>query len=204
MDAPARTPTRAVLFDLDGVLVHSDPVWFRLLNQAAEVWGYPPISERTFLSATGQGIEADQARFYPDHGIPEIEAFYHAHFMEHVVHLEIAEGVAEVFQALRERGVATAVITNTPNPLAREVVAHARATPDTVVGGTDVTAAKPAPDMVFEACARLSVEAPEAWVVGDSRFDEAAARAAGCRFAGIGGIEGDVTLAALRELLRHV
>ncbi len=59
--------------------------------------------------------------------------------------------------------------------------------------------AKPAPDMVLEACARLSVAPAAAWVGGDTEFDRAAARAAGARFAGLG-IGGDLTLARLAEL----
>ena len=197
-------PAQAVLFDLDGVLVHSYEAWFHLLNAAASEWGYPGISRELFHECWGQGIEADQQRFYPGHELAEIEAWYHAHFMDHVDHLRVDAEVPAVFEALTTRGLGTAVITNTPNPLAGEVVAHAGGSPDTIVGGTDVALAKPAPDMVFEACSRLGVEPARAWVVGDSRFDEQAARAAGTRFAGVGGLEGDATLGGLLDLLRYL
>jgi phosphoglycolate phosphatase/AHBA synthesis associated protein len=54
--------------------------------------------------------------------------------------------------------------------------------------------------MVERALQRLEVSAPRAWVVGDSRYDRDAARAAGVRFAGLG-LEGDVQLMRLGELL---
>ena len=110
----------------------------------------------------------------------------------------------EVFDRLRERGLATAVVTNTSNPLASELVRRAGGRPDTVVGGGDVPRAKPEPDMVFEACRRLGCPPEAAWVVGDSDFDREAARRAGARFAGIHGIAGEVTLESLEELLVHV
>ena len=69
-----------------------------------------------------------------------------------------------------------------------------------LVGGTDVAHPKPAPDMVIHACFRLGVAPGSAWVVGDTAYDRDAARAAGAHFAGLG-IEGEVTLARLGDLL---
>ncbi len=188
-----------MLFDLDGVLIDSYSVWFALMNDACAQWGYPAISAEAFRAAWGQGVAADREGFFPDHGIEEIEAFYHGHFADHLAHLEIAPEVPAVFRRLAERGLPSAVITNTPNPLAGELVARAGATPDLVVGGTDVPHAKPAPDMVLHAAARLGVAPVRTLVVGDSVFDRDAAQAAGARFAGLG-ISGDVTLAGLGEL----
>jgi HAD superfamily hydrolase (TIGR01549 family) len=185
------------------VLIESYEVWYRLLNAVAGEFDYPAISREVFRAGWGQGIEADVRRFFPRHTVPEIERIYAERFEAHLDALEVAEDVAAVFAALRERGIPSAVITNTPASMARALVARAGATPDVLVGGTDVPRAKPAPDMVLHACARLGVPASEAWVVGDTGFDEAAARAAGAAFAGLG-IPSDVTLARLEELLDHL
>lgn len=191
--------TTAVLFDLDGVLIDSYQVWFALLNGARAHWNYPAISAEGFHAAWGQGLLADREGFFPRQSLEELEAFYHAHFKDHLVHLQTAPEVPAVFSDLARCGLPSAVITNTPNPLARELVERAGGTPDLVVGGTDVPRAKPAPDMVFYAADRLGVDVTRALVVGDSAFDRDAARAAGCRFAGLG-IEGDITLQRLDEL----
>jgi beta-phosphoglucomutase-like phosphatase (HAD superfamily) len=79
-------------------------------------------------------------------------------------------------------------------------VARAGASPDALVGGTDVPRPKPAPDMVLLACERLGAPPARSWVVGDTAFDREAARAAGARFAGLG-LEGDLTLSRLTDLL---
>jgi phosphoglycolate phosphatase/AHBA synthesis associated protein len=192
-----------VLFDLDGVLIDSYEVWYSLLNGAARDLGYPAITREQFHASWGQGVEADVQRFFTRHEVADLERYYHAHFGEHAEHLSIADAVPEVFAALRARGLPSAVITNTPGPLARLLVERAGATPDCVVGGTDVPRAKPAPDIVLEACARLGVAPARSWVVGDSRFDRDAARAAGARFAGLG-IAGDLELGALGDLLGHL
>ena len=117
--------------------------------------------------------------------------------------MKIAEGVPALFAALRERSLPSAVITNTPAPLARELVKRAGGAPDTLIGGTDVERPKPAPDMVLLACERLGVAPGDSLVVGDSRYDRDAAAAAGARFAGLG-IEGDVQIASLTDLLDHL
>jgi len=189
----------ALLFDLDGVLIDSYHVWFHLLNAAAASWGYGPISAELFRETWGQGVQADQARFYPRHALPEIEAFYGDHFEDHIDHMRVPDGVSDVFAALAKRGVPSAVITNTPNPLASALVERAGASPDVVVGGTDVPNPKPAPDMVTHAAHRLRVAVERSWVVGDSAYDRDAARAAGAVFVGIG-IEGDATLAGVVDL----
>jgi phosphoglycolate phosphatase/AHBA synthesis associated protein len=199
---PARDlEVRAVLFDLDGVLVDSYRVWFHLVNAAARDLGYPVISPETFHSGWGQGIEADVESWFPRHSVAEIETYYSDHFRDHLEHLGVVPEVPRVFETLRERCVGTAVITNTPAPVAWDMVNRAGGTPDHLVGGTDVPRPKPAPDMVMRACELLEVPAGKALVVGDSRYDREAARAAGTVFAGLG-IEGDVCLEQLADVLR--
>ena len=193
----------AILFDLDGVLVDSYEVWLHLLQALAREHGYPPVTREVFHAGWGQGIQADVDRFFPRHSVAELEELYATGFAAQLSHLRVMDAVGDVFAALRRRGLPSAVITNTPSSMARALVSHAGATPDIVVGGTDVERAKPAPDMVLLACERLGVAPGASWVVGDTAYDRDAARAAGARFAGLG-IDGDVTLARLADLLPHL
>lgn len=190
---------RALLFDLDGVLIDSYDVWLRLMNAVAQELGYPEISAEEFAGIWGQGTEADVARFYTRHTSAQVQRRYDALFPRFAPHLRVEEGVGDVFAGLAARGIPSAVVTNTPNPTAAALVELAGARPDLVVGGTDVPRAKPAPDMVLLACERLGVEARNAWLVGDSRFDAEAARAAGAGFVGFRR-DGDLRVDDLREL----
>jgi phosphoglycolate phosphatase/AHBA synthesis associated protein len=198
-DVPA---VRAVLFDLDGVLIDSHEVWFALLQEAARALGPPgsAVMRADFEAGLGQGIEADIARWFPGRTVPEVEAYYAAHFLDHRAHLRVDPDAADVLAGLRESGVPSAVVTNTPSPLAREILATVGLEIGVVVGGTDVPRPKPAPDIVLRAAELLRVSAADAIVVGDTAFDRDAARTAGVRFAGLG-IEGDVALARLRDVL---
>jgi len=93
---------------------------------------------------------------------------------------------AAVLEALRARGLTVAVVTNTMTPLAYDILAAARlaALVDVVACADQVARAKPAPDLVLHALARLGLDASEAWMTGDSRFDREAAEGAGVRFVG--------------------
>lgn len=176
---------RAVLFDLDGVLVDSYEVWFQAMNAVARELACPPISPEAFADSWGQGVEQDVERFFPDCTIAELERRYERAYPEHLEHLRVDPDAAGLLAALRERGLGTALITNTPAGLARTILERAGLCLDAVVGGTDVPRGKPAPDMVLRACALLDVAPDAAVVVGDTAYDRDAAAAAGVDFIGV-------------------
>jgi HAD superfamily hydrolase (TIGR01549 family) len=176
---------RAVLFDLDGVLVDSQEVWFAVLNAVARDLGRPAVSRADFVAGWGQGIAADVERFFPGRTIAELERRYDEAFAKHLDRLRFDPAGAAVLAELARRGVPTALITNTPGPLARAILDRGGLALDAVVGGTDVPCGKPAPDMVLRACAECGVAPERAIVVGDTDYDRAAAAAAGVPFVGL-------------------
>lgn len=184
---------------MDGVLIDSFVVWYELMNHAARVLGYPEISRDLYQECWGQSTSADRDRFFPRHSVRDVESFYDEHYADHLEHLLVPEGVPELFENLHQRGVRTAVVTNTQRALATLLVKRSGAAPRTIVGGGDAPRGKPAPDLLLVACERLSVLPAEAWMVGDSVYDKEAARAAGVFFVGLG-IDGDLRLSVLDEL----
>ena len=191
-------PPRAVLFDLDGVLVDSREVWFRLLNAAAERFGAPPIDAAAFEAMWGQGVDADAKTL--DCPIDRLEAFYNEHFMSFSEALLVDPVAQVVLERVHAAGIRSAVVTNTPQPLACDILDAARLSTEIVVGGTDVPRPKPAPDMVLRACALLGVAPSASVLIGDSAFDREAAAAAKVRFVGLR-IDGEKRIQRLDELL---
>ncbi|MCH7607253.1 MAG: HAD family phosphatase [Chloroflexi bacterium] len=191
----------AVLFDMDGVLIESFEAWASLVDDAARHFGHPSVTREAFRAVYGKPTQSDVDLFFPDQTVGTVEAYYEAHFAEHAAAAEVMPGAVEVLAALERQGVPTAVVTNTPSGLARQMLESASLAPNAVVGGSDVPDAKPAPDMIFRACELLGVEPWDALVVGDSPYDKQAAAAAGAPFAGIGGIEGNFTLSGLHQVL---
>lgn len=195
-----RKSPRAILFDLDGVLVDSYAVWFHLLNHTARELGYGEISQELYRESWGQSTLADRDRFFPGHAVADVERFYQEHYFEHLEHLVVPGEVPEVFRWLRKESIATAVVTNTQKSLATSIVERAGATPDVVVGGGDAPRGKPAPDLLLLASRLLNVGTDDLWMVGDTSFDREAARGAGIWFVGVR-IEGDAQVEAVGGIL---
>jgi phosphoglycolate phosphatase/AHBA synthesis associated protein len=190
----------AVLFDLDGVLIDSYEVWFAVMRAVMRGHGREPITRERFAETWGQPIEHDIAAFFPDLTTEALARAYEARYASELSHLRVIDGAREVLVTLRERGVRTAVVTNSPAAIARAALEHAELPCDVLVGGDDVARGKPEPDMLIEACRRLGVGTADALMLGDSIYDRKAADAGGVRFVGYR-TEGDARIERLEELL---
>jgi len=190
---------KAVLFDLDGVLIDSRDAWYHLLCATAREFGHPVLKRDEYDESFGQGVEADGAQFFPGTSTQALLDYFDAHFLDHARHVLVNPDVGPVLNALEYKGIKHAVVTNTATALARETIRGAVFEPDEIVGTSDAPE-KPDPGMLLLACERLDVKPEQAWMVGDSRFDRDAAVAAGIRFVGYG-IDGDLRIEDLRELI---
>ncbi len=183
---------------MDGVLVRSEEVWFRVVEAAGVRFRGRAITREEFFPTFGQGTAADIPAFGLACTHRELDAFYVEHFVRHLDAVWVNPEAAPLLERLRRAGVKLALATNTIEPLASQVIEHARlgeffgvrATADKVAHG------KPAPDLLQWACTQLGVSPGDAWMVGDSAYDRGAARAAGARFVGLR-IDGDVRLEQL-------
>ena len=197
---PARP--QAVLFDMDGVLLHSGQLWHVVVNQVIAGFGGAPVTYEAFMATFGQGVAADMAQYYPGHSRPEVEAAMIRCFLTQLDAMQPMPGAADVLDALAAQGIARAVVTNTPTALATKMLAHFGLLErvQLLVGGGDA-AEKPAPDLIHLALARLGLDPSQVLYVGDSWADGAATRAAGVFMLGLGTDEGDRRIARLDELL---
>jgi phosphoglycolate phosphatase/AHBA synthesis associated protein len=187
---------------MDGVLVRSEETWARVVEESGARFRGRPVPREEFLPTFGQGTEADVRAFGLRCTPAELDAFYLEAFPRHAAATVWVDPAARpLLEALRAAGRRRAVVTNTLTPLARHVLEAAGLLPllEVVACADQVPRAKPAPDLVLHACARLGVSPAEAWMVGDSRYDRGAAGAAGVRFVGLG-LDGDARIESLPEL----
>ena len=201
---PVLNAPRAILFDLDGVLVDSFEIWAHVLALTAEELGVPPITREHVRASWGQSVDADIDQYFPGRTREEIARSYDRYFRAHLDRIVVLPGANALLDQLSDAGRPTAVVTNSPRDVAGEILEHASFRVECLVAGTDVPAPKPAPDMVTLACEKLGVTPNEAWMIGDTEYDRRAASGAGVFFVGVG-IDGDLRvdgLSALAEIVR--
>jgi HAD superfamily hydrolase (TIGR01549 family) len=116
--------------------------------------------------------------------VEEIRRRYDAAMPRHLHRVRVGTGTEAVLARLGERGLGRAVVTNTQGSLAREVLRTTglEAHVDVLVAAGEGCREKPHPDLLERALARLGRAPEEARMVGDTDYDEAAARAAGVAF----------------------
>jgi phosphoglycolate phosphatase len=177
---------RAVLFDMDGVLVFSEDVWFSVYNATLAHFGHAAISREDFDAIYGNGTEADRAMYMPERTVSEIDATYARFFVDRLDAMRVNPEAAGVLGALRAAGVRTALATNTNRPLADRILSLAGLAPllDGVASANEAGAGKPDPAVVRLASARIDVPLAECLFVGDSKYDAEAARRAPVAFRG--------------------
>ncbi len=193
---------RAVLLDMDGVLVFSEDAWFAVYNETLRHFGHDAVAREAFDAIYGNGTEADRATYMPERSVPEINDAYARFFDGHLDAIRPNPEAPAVLGSLRERSVATCVATNTNRPLAERILSCAALAPllDGIAAADEAGAGKPDPAVLHLAARKLGIPLPESLFVGDSRFDEEAARRAPVAFAGYRYGTGR-RLASLEELL---
>ncbi|MCX7892097.1 MAG: phosphoglycolate phosphatase [Burkholderiales bacterium] len=183
-------PIRAVLFDLDGTLVDSAADLAAAANRMLAALGLPPRSVEDVKTYVGKGIprlvhRALLGRLDGD-ADPVLHAralalFEAAYAEESGRHSAVFAGVTEGLARLRAAGLALACVTNKAERFTLDLLAAKGLDGyfDVVVSGDSTPVKKPDPGPFLHACERLGVAPAEAFVIGDSANDVAAARAAG-------------------------
>ena len=177
-------PVRAVLFDLDGVLIDSYEAWFVVVNAAAAFLGRPEVSRDRFGSVWGQGISADLVNLYPGCTREEVESTYVRAMTQQASTIRVNPEAHTCLADLARRGIRRALVTNTQLGLARAILGATglAAHFDDIEGARPGVREKPEPDLLLAALDALGVPAADALMIGDSRYDEEAAAAARVRF----------------------
>ena len=175
-----------VLFDMDGVLIFSTDVWFAVYNETLAHFGHARIGREEFLRIFGNGTQADRAMYMPERTVEEIDGAYRRFFAERLGDIRLNPEAPGVLARLRERGVATSLATNTNRGLAEAILGRLGVSGllTAFACADEAGAGKPDPAVVRLAAERLGLPLSDCLFVGDSRYDEEAARAAPVAFAG--------------------
>jgi phosphoglycolate phosphatase len=181
---------KAVIFDLDGTLVHSAPDIQVAINRLLAEEGRRPLALEEVSAMIGDGapklveraMHATSPEDAPD-DLPTLTRRFLGFYEGHTTDLTRPyPGVREALERLRSAGVRMAICTNKPERPTRELLRDLCLVPyfQAVFGGDTVAGVKkPDPRLIHAVLAALGARPSEAVMVGDAANDVAAARAAG-------------------------
>ena len=187
----------AVLFDMDGLLVDSEPVWTVAEVELARDLGgeFTPELKAAIVGTRLQVAVPTILRWY---GAPCADADVartSAWLLERMVSLFAAElpvmpGALELLLACRSAGVPVALVSSSYRVLVDAVLAGGVGPFDLTLSGDEVEHGKPHPEPWLTACARLGVAPSDCVVLEDSPSGVASGLAAGCAVVAVPSVPG--------------
>jgi HAD superfamily hydrolase (TIGR01509 family) len=176
---------QAVLWDMDGTLLDSEPVWARaqidLLTSLGAIW---TVEDCVNLvgSDLSDALLAWMARI-PEGAIePEelAERIYGEVVSSLKEEVEFRPGAVELLQALKAEGIPCALVSASYRVMIDAVLAHLPPDLyDVVVAGDEVNHGKPHPEPYLTAARELGVDPADCIVIEDSPGGTASGTAAG-------------------------
>ncbi len=176
----------AVLWDMDGTIVDSEPYWmaaeFELVGTYGGTWTMDDA-----VQLVGAGLNYS-ARILQSHGVPLSEDEIIQRMTDRVLEQIAVEvpwrpGARELLTELTNLGVKTGLVTMSMRRMALAVADHLSF--DVVVAGDDVTHHKPHPEPYQLAAQRLGVSPSDCVAIEDSAPGIASAVAAGAVVVGV-------------------
>jgi beta-phosphoglucomutase len=186
---------RAVIFDLDGVIVSTDEYHFLAWKRVADEEGIPFTrrnNERLRGVSRMESLEIMLERATREYTRTEKVAIagrkngYYREFLNQLTPQDILPGVLPLLDELRKRGVRLAIGSSSKNagPIL-QAIGMGEAF-DVVVDGTHISQSKPDPEVFAKAGERLGVPPEQCLVVEDADAGVDAGLAAGMPVLGVG------------------
>ena len=190
--------SKALLFDMDGVLIDSLDTWWQAVNSAFKITYNREITRQEFIEKYwGHDLRdiLEKEKLNPE--VAEVCNFYYPKFIDLTL---IYPDTISTLKKLNK--FKKALITNTPRICTKQVLKKYDLEEyfDTILTCNDVPRAKPHPEIVFKACKNLNINPKEAILIGDTKSDIIAGKAAGCTIIGFN-IKADYTISKISELL---
>lgn len=183
--------TNTLLFDLDGTLVDSVPDLALSVNQTLVELGLEPFSQEVIRGWVGNGVNVLMQRALSgnteisknlENNLIEqaLNIFYQTYQTHNCIETRLYENVLETLTNLKNRGYRLAIITNKPERFISPIINGLALNNlfELIIGGDTLEKCKPDPLPLNYACQQLAVNVEQCVMIGDSKNDILAAKAA--------------------------
>jgi HAD superfamily hydrolase (TIGR01509 family) len=199
---------QAVLWDMDGLLVDTEPVWTVAEEQLAERLG-GTWSDELKARIAGTRLDVSVPTILEWYGVqvtPDVVAETSTWLLERMVDLyrtevRVLPGVRELLAKLAHDEVQQALVSSSYRVLVDAVLSHGFGPFAVTVAGDEVPEGKPAPDPYLLACGLLGVEPKQCVVLEDSAAGVLSGKAAGCAVVAVPSVPGVVIKPGRRRVV---
>ena len=182
---------KAVIFDMDGVIIDSEPIHLKVDIETMKVLGCNISIEELekYVGATNEYMFADIKKNYNiSKSIEEIINYKVEKTKQKIIQsdLEPIEGIRELLTELKKKNIPAAIASSSPKDFINVVVSKFKLQEyfKYIVSGEEVANGKPAPDVYLETAKKLGIYPKDCTVIEDSKNGVLAAKVAGMRCIG--------------------
>ena len=166
---------KAVIFDMDGLMIDSERVTYNEYVKKLEQLGHFDFTEELYKNCLGKNKQGICQVFIDHYGqdFPMVEVWDDVHiWIDESLrkHVPKKKGLEQLLKYLKENGYKTIVATSSGRARVDEILKNAGLTDyfDDSICGDEVTHGKPNPEIFLTACQKLGVKPQEALVLEDS------------------------------------
>jgi HAD superfamily hydrolase (TIGR01549 family) len=172
---------KAIIFDMDGVIVESHDAWYEAARGLMRMWGEDLTMEEFNRRCWGIPFgSAWRRNGMPIEDMKVAREMLMGEYFKAFGKVRLFDGVTGLFGLLESKGIKTALLTNTPKWAAEKIMEKLGLEFDVMPDLSEMRM-KPNPDGIFFILKKLSIEKDEAAFIGDTRTDEEAGKAAGVK-----------------------
>ena len=182
---------KAVIFDMDGVLIDSEPLHFSAIEEVLNKYGIE-ISDHYLNKYVGDTNERAWTKMKDEFDLPENIEFYIDQQVESTIEClwrddyKPIDGVADLLRVLKENSYPIGIASSSPPNVIQNIMDRIGIAEfiDKWVSGNEVKESKPAPYIYLHAADMLGFEPGECVAIEDSFYGVTAAKAAGLKCIG--------------------
>ena len=181
---------KAIIFDMDGVIIDSEPLHIELEREILEdLGGSITVEEHSaFVGTTDDYMwSAFKEQFNIPTPIDEIIKIKRKKFDENIHRIKLIDGFWEFFQKLHSEGHPLALASSNNKNTVDLIVEKfdLKKYLKVIMTGTDVKEGKPSPEIFLKTAEKLGISPSDCIVIEDARNGVLAAKSAGMKCIGL-------------------